>query len=143
MYKKKPVNQKINKIAILGDPVKHTLSPKMHNYWLKEMKINGKYEALNTPLKDFKKVIKKLTNKGYKGTNLTIPLKEEALKYLNKKDRIVDIIGAANVLVFLNKGYIEGRNTDVHGFKKSLIDLIKSKKKKKAIIKILMWCFNK
>ena len=125
---------KINKIAILGHPIKHTLSPKMHNYWLKELGISGRYEAINTPTKNFKKTIKKLCNEGYKGVNLTLPLKEEALKYLNKKDRIVDFIGATNVLIFSKQNIIEGKNTDVYGFKKSLIKLVKNKKRKTAII---------
>ena len=125
---------KSNKIAILGYPIKHTLSPKMHNYWLKELGISGKYEAIKTPIKNFKKTIKKLCNEGYKGVNLTLPLKEEALKYLNKKDRIVDFIGATNVLIFLKQNVIEGKNTDVYGFKKSLIKLVKNKKRKTAII---------
>ena len=125
---------KINKIAILGHPIKHTLSPKMHNYWLKELGISGRYEAINTPTKNFKKTIKKLCKEGYKGVNLTLPLKEEALKYLNKKDRIVDFIGATNVLIFSKQNIIEGKNTDVYGFKKSLIKLVKNKKRKTAII---------
>ena len=122
------------KIAILGYPIKHTLSPKMHNYWLKELGISGKYEAIKTPVKNFKKTIKKLCNKSYKGVNLTLPLKEEALKYLNKKDRIVDFVGATNVLIFSKQNVIEGKNTDVYGFKKSLIKLVKNKKRKTAII---------
>ena len=43
---------KIYKLAILGYPIKHSLSPKIHNYWLKEMNINGKYEAIKTPVKN-------------------------------------------------------------------------------------------
>ena len=125
---------KNNKIAILGYPIKHTLSPKMHNYWLKELCISGRYEAIKTPVKNFKKTIKKLCNEGYKGVNLTLPLKEEALKYLNKKDRIVDFVWATNVLIFLKQNVIEGKNTDVYGFKKSLIKLVKNKKRKTAII---------
>ena len=125
---------KIYKIAILGYPIKHTLSPKMHNYWLKELNINGKYEAIKTPVQNLKKTIKKLCKNGYKGLNLTIPLKEEALKYINKKDKIVDITGAANVLIFSKNGYIEGKNTDVYGFKKSILDLVKNKKRKMAMI---------
>ena len=93
---------KINKIAILGNPIKHTLSPKIHNYWLKQLKINGKYEAIKTPIKDFKKTIEKLSRDRYKGLNLTLPLKEEALKYLSKKDKVVSITGAVNVLIFSN-----------------------------------------
>ncbi len=125
---------KINKIAILGCPISHSLSPMIHNYWLKELHINGKYEAIKTPLNYFKKTIEKLYKKGYKGLNLTIPLKEEALKYLNNKDKIVDTIGATNVLVFSKQGLIEGKNTDVYGFKKSLTKLVKRKKREMATI---------
>ena len=125
---------KINKIAILGYPIKHTLSPKMHNYWLKKLEINGKYEAIKTPAENFKKTIEKLIKNGYKGLNLTLPLKEEALKYLNKKNKVVDIIGAANVLIFSKQGFIEGKNTDVYGFKKSLTNLVKNKKRGTAMV---------
>lgn len=125
---------KKEKIAILGQPIKHTLSPKMHNYWLKELRINGKYEAIKTSVRDLGKTIKKLNKHGYKGVNLTIPLKEEALKYLDRKDKVVSITGAANVLIFSNQGQIEGKNTDVYGFKKSLINLVKNKKRETAIV---------
>ena len=125
---------KNNKIAILGYPIKHSLSPKMPNYWLKELAINGRYESIKTPPKNFKKTIIKLQNEGYKGVNLTLPLKEIALKYLDKKDKVVDFIGATNVLIFSKQNVVEGKNTDVHGFKKSLLNLIKNKKRKTAII---------
>ena len=125
---------KNNKIAILGHPIKHSLSPKMHNYWLKELAINGKYESIKTPAKNFKKTIIKLQNEGYKGVNLTLPLKEVALKYLNKKDKIVDFVGATNVLIFSKQNEVEGKNTDVYGFKKSLLNLVKNKKRKTATI---------
>ena len=122
------------KIAILGNPIKHSLSPKIHNYWLKEMKINAKYTAIKTPIKNLEKTIKNLSNKGYKGLNLTIPLKEEVLKYINSKNKIVDIIGAANVLIFSKKGHVKGKNTDVYGFKKSILKLVKNKRKEIAIV---------
>ena len=122
------------KIAILGYPIKHSLSPKIHNYWLKEMKINAKYTAIKTPIKNLEKTIKNLSNKGYKGLNLTIPLKEEVLKYINSKNKIVDIIGAANVLIFSKKGHVKGKNTDVYGFKKSILKLVKNKRKEIAIV---------
>ena len=48
-------------------------------------------------------------------------VKEEALKHINKKDKIVDIVGATNVLIFSKNGYIEGKNTDVYAFKKSIL----------------------
>ena len=97
------------------------------------MKIKGKYNAIKTPIKNLEKTIKNLSNKGYKGVNLTIPLKEEALKYLDRKDRLVNITGAANVLIFSKQGQIEGKNTDVYGFKKSLINLVKNKPRRSRI----------
>ena len=125
---------KFNKLAILGHPIKHSLSPKIHNYWLGKLNIKGKYEAINTPVTDFEQTIKKLFKKKYVGSNLTIPLKEKSLSYLDKKDDIVRFVGAANVLIFSNKGKLEGRNTDVYGFEKSLSNLIKGKKKETAVI---------
>ena len=124
----------MNKIAVLGYPIKHSLSPKMHNYWLKELNIKGQYKAIETLKKNLNKVLKKLSKEKYKGVNLTIPLKESALKYLKKKDKIVNLTGAANVLIFSKQGNINGKNTDVYGFKKSLIRLIKNKKREIATI---------
>ena len=89
------------KLAILGHPIKHSLSPKMHNYWLKKLNINGNYKLIDTPLSNFKKKINYLSKKNYKGLNLTIPLKEEAIKFLNKKDKIVKLTGAVNVLIMV------------------------------------------
>jgi len=125
---------KTHKIAILGYPIKHTLSPKMHNYWLRELNINGKYEAINTPIQNLKKTIEKLYKLEYKGLNLTIPLKEEILKYLNKKDETVNTTGAANVVIFSNQGHLIGKNTDIYGFKKSLENFIKNKERRLATI---------
>ena len=53
---------------------------------------------------------------------------------LEKINKLVDIIGAANVLIFSKKGYIEGKNTDVYGFKKSIFNLVKNKRKELAIV---------
>ena len=105
------------KVAILGYPIKHSLSPKIHNYWMKKLNIKGEYLLLETPKKKFFNTIKNLQKNNFLGVNLTIPLKEEVLKYKNEKDKIVKTIGAANVLVF-SKKKIVAKNTDVYGFKK-------------------------
>ena len=118
----------MKKIGILGNPIKHSLSPTIHNFWLKELSINSKYISIKTPEKNFKKTIEKLIKLKFLGVNLTIPLKEKALKYLDRKDKIVKVIGAVNVLIFSNKGKIIGKNTDVYGFKNSLENNIKIKK---------------
>ena len=121
------------KVAILGYPIKHSLSPKIHNYWMKKLNIKGEYLLLETPKKKFFNTIKNLQKNNFLGVNLTIPLKEEVLKYKNEKDKIVKTIGAANVLVF-SKKKIVAKNTDVYGFKKSIMNLIKNKKRSMAIV---------
>ena len=123
-----------NNIGILGYPIKHSLSPKIHNFWLKSMSINGKYRAISTPKKNLKNKINFLNNKGYKGLNLTIPHKENVLKFLDKTDNNVKITGAANTLIFVKKNKIKGKNTDIYGFEKAINKLMKNKKKENAMV---------
>ena len=129
-----PGNKNKKKIAVLGFPIKHSLSPKIHNYWLKKNNLKGSYTAIETPLNNLKKTITKLCRENYVGVNLTIPLKEKAVNYLDKSDDIVNFTGAVNTIIFQDKKFIEGKNTDVEGFKKSLLELVKNKVRKKAII---------
>ena len=51
-----PGNKNIKKIAVLGFPIKHSLSPKIHNYWLKKNNLRGSYTAIETPLNNLKKI---------------------------------------------------------------------------------------
>ena len=127
-------NKKVKKVAILGFPINHSFSPKIHNYWLKKNNILGRYIPIKTSLKELKKTIIKIRNEGYIGANLTIPLKEKAINFLDKKDNTVNITKAVNTIIFHNKKYIEGRNTDIFGFKNSLFESKENKKKEKAVI---------
>ena len=80
----------------MGFPIKHSLSPTIHNYWLKKNNINGSYTTIKTPLNELEKKIATLCNKDYVGVNLTIPLKERAIKLLDKTDAIVNFTKAVN-----------------------------------------------
>ena len=122
------------KVAVMGFPIKHSLSPTIHNYWLKKNNINGSYTTIKTPLNKLEKTIATLSNKDYIGVNLTIPLKEQAVKLLDKTDSIVNFTKAVNTLVFHKNKFVDGRNTDVIGFKNSLLESSKSKIREKAII---------
>ena len=127
-------SKKIKKVAILGYPIRHSLSPKIHNYWLKKNNIFGTYIPIETPLKKLKESITRLCKQDYVGANLTIPLKENAINFLDKTDTTVDSIKAVNTLIFHDKKFIEGKNTDVLGFKTSLKESMKTTTKEKAII---------
>lgn len=104
------------KAAVIGDPISHSLSPKIHNFFLNEYKINGSYEAIRVSPDEFKSYIKNLIKEGYKGFNITIPHKERALEICDHISRTAEIIGAINTLTILENGKVFGHNSDAQGF---------------------------
>ena len=69
--------------GIMGWPVEHSLSPRLHGYWLKHYGIEGEYVHLPVPPDGLEKALKELPAKGFRGVNLTIPHKEMAMRYLD------------------------------------------------------------
>lgn len=109
------MTQQIKKAFVIGDPVGHSLSPKLHNYWLGQMNIHGKYEAIACPERYLATTIKKMADNGYVGGNVTIPHKEKIMMICDEVDDLAVRVGAVNTLVF-EDGKIKGSNTDVEGF---------------------------
>ena len=108
--------------AVLGNPISHSKSPRMHNYWLKKNKLNGYYIPIKVELEDFEQTIRALVNMGFSGVNVTIPHKLSALKIADKSSSTAQY-GAANTLTFTKENKIYADNTDAYGF----INNIKSK----------------
>lgn len=105
--------------GIIGYPVKHTLSPAMHNAAFKALKINAAYKAFEVKPKDLRKAIKDLVSAGVCGFNVTIPHKTACMKYLDKIDKAAKATGAVNT-VNVKNGELLGYNTDGPGFLRSL-----------------------
>ncbi|MBL0686483.1 MAG: shikimate dehydrogenase [Sulfurospirillum sp.] len=103
--------------TIFGNPVSHSISPMMHNYALKGLKIDGNYTK--THLEDGSKLIQKFKSLGLDGANVTIPHKEFAYSLCDKPDEFAKTIGAVNTLVKKNNK-IYGYNTDASGFYKAI-----------------------
>ena len=103
------------KAFVTGWPVKHSLSPKLHSYWLDALNIEGYYKAIGLKPEQFKEGILNLAAQGYAGGNVTIPHKESALKIADEVSDVARAIGAANTLVFKD-GSIFATNTDAYGF---------------------------
>ncbi len=109
------------KIAgVIGDPIAHTRSPLIHQYWIKKNNINCFYVPLNVKLEELEKKIKYIKELDFRGLNITIPHKENILKYCDDILEPVKVIGAANTLYF-NNGNIIADNTDAYGFYNLLI----------------------
>jgi shikimate dehydrogenase len=107
------------KAAVLGWPVKHSLSPRLHRFWLAEHGINGSYEAIEVEPNDLEKTLHRLADEGYAGVNLTVPHKQEALKIIDHIDEQAEYIGAVNTLT-MDHGKMSGINTDMYGFTQNL-----------------------
>ena len=102
--------------AVLGNPISHSKSPRMHNYWLKQNKLNGYYIPIKVELADFEQTIHKLMKMGFSGVNVTIPHKLLALKIADESSSTAQYIGAANTLTFTKENKIYADNTDAYGF---------------------------
>ena len=109
--------------GVIGFPIAHSKSPKMHGLWLAQNGIKGHYVPLAVSPDDFEQVLKLLPKMGFVGANVTIPHKVTALQLATHATDRARQIGAANTITFGENGEIYADNTDGHGF----ITNIKSK----------------
>jgi len=108
------------KTAVIGDPIDHSLSPKIHNHWIESEKINvDPYHKINVKKENFIRDVDRLIEEGYYGLNVTVPLKEDAYKYCNNTSDVARALKAVNTLI-VNKDGVYGDNTDPIGFEKSI-----------------------
>jgi shikimate dehydrogenase len=106
-------NDDIRAACVIGWPVEHSRSPLIHNFWLKQLGINGEYRREAVPPDKFEEFVKNLAAHGYVGANVTLPHKEAALAVSHPDDR-AEAVGAANTLWI--DGDLQSTNTDVEGF---------------------------
>ncbi|MCW8916483.1 MAG: shikimate dehydrogenase [Magnetovibrio sp.] len=106
--------------GVMGWPVDHSLSPKVHGYWLKHLAIPGEYVRIPVPPEDFKLTLRNLQADGYVGANVTVPHKEAALAVVDYAHPLAERIGAVNTVVVFEDGSLYGLNTDGYGFLENL-----------------------
>ncbi|NQT95530.1 MAG: shikimate dehydrogenase [Candidatus Omnitrophica bacterium] len=118
--------------GIIGFPIKHTLSPYMHNAAFNKLKIAAAYLPFEVKKAKLKEAISSLKENGLSGFNVTIPFKSACMKYLDKIEPTSKAIGAVNTVIVKGKKLI-GYNTDYTGFIRSLKEELKFKPKGKTI----------
>ena len=112
------MNENQKAVCVIGYPVKHSRSPMIHNYWIKQHGIDAVYRIEEVTPDVFPDFIKNLRQPGYVGANVTVPHKQ-AVMTLSEPDEKARGIGAANALWFAD-GTLRSTNTDVHGFLSNL-----------------------
>lgn len=110
------------KIAgVMGCPVRHSLSPRLHGYWLDLYKVDGAYVPFEVKPENLGDALRALPKLGIRGCNLTVPHKETAMEILDHIDDHARLIGAVNTVVVDDQGKLTGRNTDGLGFLENIL----------------------
>jgi shikimate dehydrogenase len=106
--------------GLMGFPVMHSRSPKLHNYWLAQHGLTGAYLPLAIRTEGLRAALRALPALGFSGCNLTIPHKEAALAIVDRVDPVARRIGAMNCVVVAPDGSLEGQNHDAFGYVESI-----------------------
>ncbi len=111
---------KARKAGVLGWPMAHSRSPRLHGYWLAQHGIDGAYLPLPIRPERFEAGVRALADLGFAGANVTIPHKEAAYALCDVVDEVGRRAGSVNTLVFEEDGRIRGTSTDGYGFLESI-----------------------
>lgn len=106
--------------GVMGWPVSHSKSPRLHGYWLAKYGIDGSYMPLPVEPENFQAALISLRNLGFSGVNVTIPQKEMAMPECDELSDRARRIGAVNTVTFAKDGRLLGDNTDGFGFIENL-----------------------
>lgn len=110
----------IPRACVIGNPISHSLSPKLHTYWLNRYGIEGEYTALQVTEDKLEDTLRRLPSQGFIGANVTIPHKVSVMQFADQITDRATLIGAANTLIFKEDGRIFADNTDGYGFMANL-----------------------
>lgn len=102
--------------GVIGDPISHSLSPKLHGHWLRRYGLRGHYVPLHITHANLADAFQMLPRMGFVGVNVTIPHKEYVLSLATNVTDRAALIGAANTISFMSDGRIQADNTDGQGF---------------------------
>ena len=123
----------MKKYFVIGNPINHSLSPKLHNYWLEQNNINAVYEKIKLEENEIENFIHKIKNQEINGCNVTVPFKKTVIPFLDKLSLEAEQAQSVNTICF-NNGDLVGHNTDIIGFQKAINSLNYEIKDKKILI---------
>ena len=123
------------KFGIIGNPIKHSLSPVLHNYWFEKYKIDANYSIIQVEESELGEIVKKIKNKELFGINITLPFKQKIVPHLDILVNDAELTSSVNTLYLDNKqGKIVGENTDVFGLQAAYLKEVDRISKKKALV---------
>ena len=123
----------MKKYLVIGNPIEHSLSPKLHNYWFKENNINATYEKKKLNENDVEGVVGDVKKGIIEGINVTVPFKKSVIPFLDQLTPLAREVQSVNT-IFKKDNKVIGDNTDIVGFEQSLKHIDYSVKNKKIFI---------
>ena len=123
----------MKKYLVIGNPIDHSLSPKLQNWWLKENNIDGTYDKIKLEVHEIKNFIKEIKEQKIAGCNVTVPFKKTVIPFLDKLSPEAEQTQSVNTIIYEN-GDLVGHNTDIAGFDTAIKKLNFSLKGKKVLI---------
>ena len=110
----------MNKYLVIGNPIDHSLSPKIHNYWIKKNNIKAIYDKERLNSDDLKNLIIKIRERKISGVNVTVPFKKKVIPYLDKLTFGAEATQSVNTIILNDDNKIIGYNTDIGGFENAI-----------------------
>jgi len=123
----------MKKYFVIGNPINHSLSPKLHNYWFKENNIDAIYDKKKIEEKNLQTIISEVKEKKIDGINVTVPFKKAVIPYLDKLSPEAEQTQSVNTIILSNDNLV-GYNTDILGFDKAIKNLNFDVQGKKILI---------
>ncbi len=105
----------MKKYLVIGNPIEHSLSPKIHNYWIKDNNINAIYEKQRLNKNEIENLISEVRQKKLNGINVTVPFKKTVIPYLDRLSLEAESTQSVNT-IYLDNDKVVGHNTDIGGF---------------------------
>ena len=109
----------MKKYLVIGNPIEHSLSPRVHNFWFKENNIKAIYEKKKLDNNGLKDLVLDLRKKKINGVNVTIPFKKEIIAHVNELSPESENTQSVNT-IYLKDDKVIGHNTDIEGFELSV-----------------------
>ncbi|MDC2980565.1 shikimate dehydrogenase [Candidatus Pelagibacter sp.] len=123
----------MKKYLVIGNPIDHSLSPKLQNWWLKENNIDAKYDKIKLEDHEIKNFIQTIKEQKIAGCNVTVPFKKTVIPFLDKLSPEAEHTQSVNTITYEN-GDLVGHNTDIAGFGSAIRKLNFSVSGKKVLI---------
>ncbi len=123
----------MKKYVVIGNPIEHSLSPKLHNYWIKNYNLNATYEKKKLEENELESFVSKIKEGTVHGINVTVPFKKTVIPYLDQLSVEAKNTQSVNT-IYLNNKKVVGHNTDIGGFELGIKNIKFNPTDKKIII---------